>query len=104
MSIHEGFYDFLVHALPEGSRVRPLVCAGGGFASFFPPGASAFAGNGITKFGYNYGAGVKVKLSPIYSARLDALDYVTGKPDLGIANIHEMPRNVESSAGVAIFF
>src|SRR5712692_9170763 len=66
MSVHQGFYDFVVHALPEGSPFRPFVCGGGGFSSFFPPGTSTFSGNGITKASFNYGAGVKVKVSPIF--------------------------------------
>ena len=37
MGVHQGFYDFMVHALPEGSPLRPFVCGGGGFSTFFPP-------------------------------------------------------------------
>ncbi len=107
MSVHQGFYDFLVHALPEGSSVRPFVCGGGGFSSFFPPGASAFQGNGVTKFGYNYGAGVKVRVGPIYGFRVDLRDYVTGKPfknEFGLQNVRGMLHNIEVSAGFAVFF
>ncbi|MBI3693590.1 MAG: outer membrane beta-barrel protein [Acidobacteria bacterium] len=103
MGIHQGFYDFLVHATPEGSGVRPFVCGGGGFASYYPPGASAFAGNGITKFGYNYGGGVKVKLSPIYGVRFDIRDYVTAKP-FDLPNVKGRLHNIEVSAGVSILF
>jgi hypothetical protein len=81
------------------------VCAGGGFSSFFPPGTSAFSGNGFTKFSYNYGGGVKVKLSPIYGIRLDVRDYVSGKPfgDF-IPNVKGQLHNIEVSAGIAILF
>ena len=105
MAVHQGFYDFLAHALPEGATIRPFVCAGGGFSSFFPPGTSAFSGNGFTKFGYNYGGGVKLKLSPIYGMRFDLRDYVTGKP-FGefFPNVRGMLHNVEVSAGIAILF
>ncbi|MBI3665137.1 MAG: outer membrane beta-barrel protein [Acidobacteria bacterium] len=104
MAVHQGFYDFLVHALPEGSPVRPFVCAGGGFSSFYPPGASVYAGNGITKFGYNYGGGIKVKLSPVFGLRFDVRDYVSGKPDFGLPNVKGLLHNVEASAGFAILF
>jgi hypothetical protein len=107
MSVHHGFYDMLLHALPEGSPVRPFVCGGGGFTSFFPPGASVFSGNGITKFGFNYGAGVKVRVTPIYGFRLDLRDSVTGKPfdeNDGILNARGLLHNVEMTAGFSILF
>ncbi len=103
MGIHQGFYDFLVHALPEGSGVRPFVCGGGGFATFYPPGSSAFAGNGITKFGVNYGGGLKVKLAPIYGVRFDIRDYVTGKP-FDLPNVSGRLHNIEASVGFSILF
>jgi hypothetical protein len=103
MAVQQGFYDFVVHALSEGSSVRPFVCAGGGFSTFFPPGTSAFSGNGVTKFGYNYGGGVKMKVTGIYGLRFDLRDYVTGKP-FDLPNVKGMLHNVEVSAGIAIFF
>ena len=79
-SIHTGFYDFMYHFTPEGSRVRPFVCAGVQFSTFAFPGYSASSGGGSTKFGVNYGAGVKIKLSSLYAIRLDARQYRTPKP------------------------
>ena len=107
MSVHQGFYDMLLHGLPEGSTIRPFLCAGVGFSSFFPPGASVSYGNGVTKFGYNYGAGVKVRTGPMYGFRLDVRDYVTGKPfkdQFGLQNVRGMLHNLEVSAGFAVFF
>jgi len=105
MNIHQGFYDIVAHATPEGAFIRPFACAGGGFSSFFPPGTSAFSGNGFTKFSYNYGGGVKVKLSPIYGIRFDVRDYVSGKPfgDF-FPNVKGQLHNIEVSAGIAILF
>jgi len=105
MAVHQGFYDMMLHAWPEGSSFRPFVCGGGGFSTFYPPGTSAFSGNGITKFGYNYGGGVKVRLTPVYGMRLDVRDYVSGKPfgDF-LPNVRGMLHNVEVSAGVSILF
>src|SRR5438477_4382308 len=31
---HQGFYDLLAYALPEGSHVRPFACGGVQFTSF----------------------------------------------------------------------
>lgn len=82
LPVHQGFYDFLAYATPEDSRVRPFACAGAQFSSFFPPGTSIYYGNQVTKFGFNYGAGLKFKLSGPWGARLDFRQYRSGKPDL----------------------
>lgn len=78
--VHQGYYDFLVYATPEGSRIRPFAAGGAQFSSFFPPGASASYGNQITKFGINYGGGIKVKVSPMFAIRFDVRQYNTGHP------------------------
>src|SRR4051794_16186216 len=80
MPIHQGFYDFLLYATPEGAPIRPFVAGGGQFSTFVPPGASATYGTGTTKYGGNFGAGVKVKLNSMFAIRVDARDYVTTKP------------------------
>ncbi len=41
MATHQGFYDFLVYATPEGSKIRPFIAAGAQFSNFVPPGSSA---------------------------------------------------------------
>lgn len=78
--IHQGLGDFLVYATPEGTHVRPFAAGGLQFSSFFPPGTSAYYGNQTTKFGFNYGAGVKVRVTSIWGMRLDVRYYNTGKP------------------------
>jgi opacity protein-like surface antigen len=77
---HQGYYDFLVYPIPEGKRIRPFATGGVGFASFFPPGASAYYGNQITKFGINYGGGIKARVSSIIGVRFDIRQYNTGHP------------------------
>src|SRR4051794_36736706 len=74
LSMHQGLYDFLINATPEGSRVRPFVAGGVQFTSFYPPGASVYGGS-ITKFGVNYGAGIKFKLTPVWGIRADFRQY-----------------------------
>jgi len=78
--VHSGYYDFLVYPTPEGTRIRPFACGGVGFASFFPPGASVYYGNQITKFGINYGGGLKIKVSSIIGIRFDFRQYNMGYP------------------------
>jgi opacity protein-like surface antigen len=78
--VHQGFYDFLAYATPEGTRIRPFGAGGVQFSSFFPPGTSAYYGNQVTKYGFNYGGGLKVKLTSIWGIRLDARFYNMSKP------------------------
>ena len=86
MAIHQGFVDGLIHATKEGSRIRPFAAAGLQFSNFVPPGSSASYGGGQTKFGFNYGAGVKVKVAANWLVRFDFRQYESGKPDFGIFN------------------
>ena len=76
---HHFYYNALLHAAPTGFPVRPFVTGGGGFSSFFLPGVSSFSGGGDTKFGYNYGGGVKLNFFQ-YGIRFDVRNHVTGKP------------------------
>jgi opacity protein-like surface antigen len=80
MAIHQGFGDFLIHATGEGSRFRPFAAAGLGFSNFVPPGQTAQYGQGETKFGFNYGGGLKVKVAGPWQVRFDIRQYNTGVP------------------------
>ena len=55
------------------------MTGGGGFSSFFLPGIPSFSGYGSTKFGYNYGGGIKLNFYQ-YGIRFDVRNHVTGKP------------------------
>ncbi len=100
MAIHQGFGDALFHFTPEGSRIRPFVAGGVQFSNFVPPGASVASGGGDTKFGVNYGAGVKVKVTANWQFRLDIRQYESGKP-FKLANQNGRLLQNEISAGVA---
>lgn len=102
-AIHQGFYDFLVYATPEGSRIRPFAAAGANFSSFYPPGASVYNGGGQTKFGVNIGAGIKVKITPLFNVRFDVRDYNTGKP-FNFDNASGRLNQLEVSVGVGLMF
>lgn len=99
---HTVFYDFLAYALPEGSTVRPFVTGGGHFSTYYPPGASVYYGNGVTKFGLNYGGGVKVRISPILALRFDLREYRNPKPFAPSGQ--GWIRTIEASGGVGIYF
>ncbi len=95
---HHLYYNALLHAAPAGFRVRPFVTGGGGFSSFFLPGISSFSGGGETKFGYNYGGGIKLDILQQYGIRLDVRNHVTGKPfDRYLPNVEGTLQNTEFS-------
>jgi hypothetical protein len=100
---HQGFYDFLVYATPEGSKIRPFAAGGAQFTTFVPPGASAVYGGGTTKYGGNFGGGVKMIVSSMFIIRLDVRDYVTGKP-FNLINQSGALHEIEVSAGFGIHF
>jgi len=89
MATHQGFYDFLLYARPDGARIRPFIAGGGQFSNFVPPGASVSYGGGEMKFGVNYGAGVKVRTSDRFLIRLDFRQYLSPKPDFNFPTAPE---------------
>ena len=99
MAIHQGFYNFLAYATPEGNRVRPFVTGGGHFSNYVPPGASATSGGGTNKFGINYGGGIKVRVLPTWGIRLDYRQYRTPKP-FDLPGVSGWLNQTEISAGV----
>jgi opacity protein-like surface antigen len=102
MAIHQGFYNLLAYATPEGTRIRPFVTGGGHFSNFVPPGASATQGQGSTKFGVNYGGGIKARVSEKYQVRADFRQYLTGKPfggSNGLQGLSGTLRQTEISVG-----
>jgi opacity protein-like surface antigen len=104
LPVHQGMYNFLVYATPEGSHIRPFATGGVHFSTFYPPGSSVFSGNGFTKFGFNYGGGIKVRLSSLLMGRVDIRDYTTGKPDFFHASPGGLLHQLEISAGMGVAF
>jgi hypothetical protein len=103
MAIHQGGYNFLIYATPEGTRVRPFATGGVMFANYVPPGSSATSGGGDNKFGFNYGGGVKVRLTSLFGVRFDVRQYTTPKPfDLPLRE--GWLRQTEVSAGFGVIF
>ncbi len=102
-AIHRGFYNFLVYATPEGSVVRPFAGAGGHFHNYVFPGYSGVSGGGSTKFGLNYGGGIKVRVSHMFGIRLDVHNYWNGKPfgDLFLNQTGKV-QQLEVSAGFSL--
>lgn len=102
-AIHQGFYDFLVYATPEGKKIRPFAAGGVQFSNFVFPGYSVSSGGGSTKFGVNYGGGVKVKISPMFLIRFDVRNYASPKPFGNVlSNQHGWLNQLETSAGFSL--
>lgn len=80
MSIGQLFYNAVLSATPEGSKVRPYATAGGGLVSFYPPGFGLFSGVTVNRPGANYGAGVRVQLSELLHTRVDFRQTISPSP------------------------
>jgi hypothetical protein len=102
MAIHQGMYNFLTYGAREGKVIRPFATGGVHFSNFVQPGASATQGGGSTKFGINYGGGIKIKVSPMFLIRFDVRQYGTPKP-FPLFNRTGWIRQMEYSAGFSFF-
>lgn len=100
MATHQGFYNYLLYATREGSKIRPFATGGVHFANYVPPGASATSGGGSTKFGVNYGGGLKIRVSEKFLLRFDVRQYTNPKP-FGFINPGGWIRTMEYSTGLA---
>ena len=100
-AIHQGFYNFLAYATPEGSKVRPFAAGGAHFANTIYPGLSVSQGGGSNKVGVNYGGGIKVKVSSKYLIRFDVREYLQGKP-FGFPGQSGKLKLLEVSAGFSL--
>ena len=103
MGIHQVMGNYLLYATRDGARIRPFATGGIHFSNFVPPGSSVTSGGGSTKFGLNYGGGLKVSVTKIWALRFDLRRYETRKPfDLFYKDgwLHQ----TEASAGIGIQF
>jgi len=104
MAVHTGGYNYLVYATQEGTRVRPFATGGVQFSNYVPPGSSAAQGGGATKYGFNYGAGVKVRVGEKWAVRFDLRQYTTPKPNLFGISPSGWIRQNEISSGFGFVF
>lgn len=102
MAIHQGFYNLLAYATRDESKIRPFAAAGGHFNNYTPPGTSVTSGGGSTKIGFNYGGGVKIRITPIFAIRFDVRQYQNGKPFSFLQDRKGLLGQLEVSAGFGI--
>ncbi len=100
-AVHQGFYNFLVYVTPEGSKVRPFFTGGAQFSTFPFPGYSIQSGGSQTKFGVNYGGGIKTRLNEKWLIRIDYRQYASPKPDFFVTETTGWLRMNEVSVGFA---
>ena len=103
MAYHQVSFNGLYYLTSPDTKVRPFGTVGVGFTNYAPPGSSAAYGGGDTKLGFNYGGGVKFKLTDRYGIRFDVRQATTPKP-LGLVLASGWLRETEFSAGFGIFF
>jgi opacity protein-like surface antigen len=94
---HQGFYDFMAYALPDGSHVRPFACGGVQFTSFSQAGSYSRE----TKYGVNYGGGLKVRVKENWGFRMDVRQYNMSKPFNDILGSTGRLRLYEFGVGVS---
>lgn len=104
MAAHTAGYNFLLYATQEGARVRPFATGGVGFTNYVPPGSSAAQGGGATKYGVNYGGGVKVRVGDRWAIRFDLRQYTTPKPTFFSVSPSGWIRQTEATAGFGFVF
>jgi len=106
-AIHQFGYNLLyyVHETKENMKVRPFVTAGFHLSDFVLPGSGVLQGSSV-KPGGNLGAGVKVRLSPLFGFRFDVREYMTGKPGWGglLTNRTGLLYQTEISAALGVLF
>jgi hypothetical protein len=107
MAFHQAGYNFLYYftAIKEGSKIRPFVTGGAHFSDFVLPGKATSQGSSV-KAGFNYGVGVKVRISTLFAFRLDLRQYETGKPNWSdiLFKQNGLLHQTEASAGLGIYF
>jgi hypothetical protein len=108
-AIHQAGYNILyyLHENREGLKVRPFFTAGVHVSDFVLPGSGGPQGSSV-KFGGNVGAGLKVRLSPLFNFRMDVREYLTGKPSWSELKVtHQglgLLSQTELSAGFGVTF
>lgn len=108
VAVKQYFYNFLMYMMPNGERWRPYITVGGQMVQYGEPSVPNWPGGGDRTYGANYGGGIKLRIFKGLLFRIDARDYIHGKPyDLSYEDITRsggLFRQQEYSAGFVIGF
>jgi len=107
MAIHQVGYNVLYYLKPgkEEEKVRPFFTGGVHLDSFSTP-VDATPRGGSARVGFNYGGGIKYRLSNLFAFRFDIRGYDTGKPNWRdvLHNQGGVLQQFETSVGVGVNF
>lgn len=104
--LHNYAYNFVAHVSPRAVSVRPFLTVGAGGVTFRPRRDGVFEdASSATKFGFNWGGGVKIRLSARTGFRFDIRDTISERPNfLDLPGVSGIWRNVEYSFGYSLLF
>jgi len=99
-------YNFAQRKKGRESTIRPFVTAGVHVNNFRLPSSASTGPSGNARVGFNYGVGLKLRITPMFGLRGDLRGYETGKPNWGglLVNQSGLLHQMEASAGVGIYF
>lgn len=107
MAIHQVGYNLLYYLNPtnEDEKIRPFFTGGVNLDSFSTPGDASPRG-GSPRAGFNYGGGVKYKISNLFGVRFDIRGYDSGKPNWRgvLHNQNGLLQQFEASVGFGVYF
>ena len=103
-----GSLNFLAYMMPARERFRPFMTAGFQVLDYGRPDIPEWTRRNARTFGFNYGGGIKIQFAPHLQLRLDARDFIGGKPyDLTFEEFGKLGgrfRHFEGTAGIGITF
>jgi hypothetical protein len=73
-------YNFLMYMMPAGERLRPYITLGVATIKTDPPRFIEWTSAGARNFGANVGAGIKFAAAKHFLLRVDAREYLSGRP------------------------
>jgi hypothetical protein len=107
-AIHQAGYNLLYYlrTSKEEPKVRPFGTVGFHLSDFVLPAVSGPQQGSSVRPGGNLGAGVKVRISPLFALRLDLREYITGKPNWTglLVKQRGLLYQTEVSAGFGVYF
>ena len=106
MKLHQFGYNFLYYFGSRESTVHPFATVGVHFADLVLPESAGAPNSTEVKPGFNYGVGLKVRLSTMFGFRADAREYEIGQPEWGgfVSNSRGLLHHTEASAGIGVYF
>lgn len=107
MAIHQVGYNLLYYfnSTNDNEKVRPFLTGGVNLDSFSMP-AQASPTGGSARAAFNYGGGVKYRISSLFAWRFDLRGYDSGKPNWHgvLHNQSGLLQQFEASVGLGVYF